>query len=143
MQCQAIPSAHRRAFGLVEIAIALGIVSFAVLSLIGLMAVGLNASKTAREDTLVASLARNVFANLKTMDYPHLSSLGTTNFYFTYDGVATNQASASAYYNCGVRILVPSQVALSHSVDVVVDISRPYRAAQTNGTTFSSSIAEY
>lgn len=146
MHCKVPPTSRAiraHGFGLVEIAIALGIISFALLSLLGLMAVGLNASKTAREDTVVASLARNVLANLKTLNYAQLSALGSTNFYFTYDGAATNSASSSAYYECRARILMPSQAMLSRSVDVVLDISKPYRSAQTNGTTFSSSIAEY
>ena len=137
------PALRERGFGLVEIAIALGIVSFALLSLIGLMVVGLNASKAAREDTVVASLSRNVLANLKTLSYPQLATLSTTNYYYTYDGVATNSVAGSAYYECKAAIFPPSQAGLSKSVDVLINISRPYRAVQTNGTTFSSSIAEY
>jgi uncharacterized protein (TIGR02598 family) len=127
--------------GLVEIALSLAIVSFALISLIGLAALGLGSGKDAREDTVLASLAKNVFFNLKTLDYATLSTLGTTNFYFTADGLATN--TANSYFECKVRVLTPAQTVLNRSRDVVLDFSWPYGASKTNGRTFSSSIAEH
>lgn len=79
---------HRRgdAFSLVEVAIAIGIVSFVLLAVAGMMGVGLDASKSAQMDTLQAANARAVLANLGTNAYGSfaekitwINNDGTTN----------------------------------------------------------------
>jgi len=52
------------AFSLVEVVLALGIVSISVLATIGLLAVANNTNKTAREEGLAARLAANEFDRL-------------------------------------------------------------------------------
>jgi len=140
----AIPSsegAPNGGFGLVEIVISLGVVSFALIALVGLTMVGLNSSRAAQEDTVVASLARNAVAELKTLGYTRLSTLASTNLYYTYDGAVTNATAAEAYYKCDIRIQSPS--GNTPLCNLIVNFSWPLHAANSNVSTFSSSIAEY
>jgi uncharacterized protein (TIGR02598 family) len=87
-------------FSLVEVALALGIVSFVLLSLLGLMTVSLDAGRRSYEDTTVASLAQVVANELRTNSY---SSLPNTNFerYFSYDGEPSD--AGAAHYRCTIQ----------------------------------------
>ena len=132
-----------RAFGLVEIAISLGVVSFALLALIGLTVVGLNSSREAHEDTVVASLARHAVSELSSLNYTNLAALSTTNFYYTYDGAVTNASADSVYYACRVNFKTPATTAPQPMRQFTLEFSWPQKAANTNVTVFSSSIAEH
>jgi uncharacterized protein (TIGR02598 family) len=58
---------HRvHGFSLVEITLALGIVSFALLSVIGLLAVSLNGSRASASDTVIASSAAGLLNELRS-----------------------------------------------------------------------------
>src|SRR3954469_4478479 len=65
-----------RAFSLVEVVLAIGVVSFAVLATFGLLSVANDTSKNARDEGLAARLAANEFARMR--------SLGTGNPPTTY-----------------------------------------------------------
>lgn len=129
------------AFGLVEIAISLGVVSFALLALVGLAVVGLNSSRAAQEDTVVASLARNAVSELRSLGYAQLSALSSTNFYYTYDGARASGPEGEAYYECQARFRPPSGgEPLRH---VVLEFSWPCQGSKNNGVSFSTSLAEF
>ncbi len=63
------------AFSLVEVVVAIGIVSFAVLSTFGLLSVATDTSKRARDEQSCAQLAQNEFQRIR--------SLGSVNFPMT------------------------------------------------------------
>lgn len=90
------------AFSLIEVAIAMGIASFVLISLLGLMTISMSASKRSNEDTTVASLAQTVIAELKTNSF---SSLSSTNFdrYFRYDGQSQDGSNGETYFRCYVE----------------------------------------
>lgn len=64
-----------RGFSLVEVVVAIGIVSFAVLSTFGLLSVATDTSKRARDEQSCAQLVQNEFQRIR--------SLGSTNFPMT------------------------------------------------------------
>lgn len=55
----------RRAFSLVEVTMAIGIVSFCLLALVGLLPVGLNAIKTSREEAAAANVLELVCGSIR------------------------------------------------------------------------------
>lgn len=82
-----------KAFSLVEVAIALGIISFALVSMLGLLSVGLQAEKSAYAETKVADLATLVFAGLREGS---LGGTGTREFDF--DGIPVGDPGAGVPY---------------------------------------------
>lgn len=55
-----------RGFSLVEIVIALGVLSFAVIAIIGMFPVALSESKDSRNETRAAAIAQLIFGQLRT-----------------------------------------------------------------------------
>jgi len=78
-------------FTLVEIVIALGIVSFAVVALVGLMAVSMTSGRDAAVDTAIASMARQVSVELRAKKFDTLKDLKKSidsndlNYFFDAD----------------------------------------------------------
>lgn len=75
-----------RAFSLVEVTIALGIVSFALLALLGLFVVGLSSSKESAMDTAVAQIALHAATIYDGVD---------TNLAYSYEGIPKNAGGAN------------------------------------------------
>ncbi len=97
----------RGAFSLVEVAVALGVVSFAVIALLGLLSAGMKAGKSSQQDTVLALAARYVLSDLKRQPF---GAPSITSYSFDYAGVPTAPAavalsSAPAFYTCAVQLL--------------------------------------
>lgn len=60
-------SRKRTAFSLVEVVLAIGVVAFAVLSVFGLLAVGNDTNKRARDEGFAAQLAHNEFQRIRSL----------------------------------------------------------------------------
>lgn len=54
---------RRKGFSLVEVALAMGLVAYVLVALLGLFAVGMNSSRASVVDTAVARIARSVVVN--------------------------------------------------------------------------------
>lgn len=85
---------------MVEIAIALGIFSFVLISLLGLMSVGLNSSQSSSRGLAMSAIASRVIEDIRTNSYQTLS--GDT-FYFDKSGTLTNELGA--IYTCSLEVL--------------------------------------
>ena len=83
---------------------ALGIASFVLISLLGLMTVSVDAGKKAYEDTTVASIAQTVISHIKTNDFATVANHQMDgDRFFTYDGDSLGTINnGSAYYRCKV-----------------------------------------
>lgn len=100
--------APTRAFSLVEVAIALGIISFVLLAVAGMVGVGLDASKSAQLDTIQAATARTLLSKMATNGFGTFSSStifinndGTTNESVTGSAIKAVMTSVSG--NSGLR----------------------------------------
>ena len=85
-----------RAFSLVEVTIALAIVTFAVVSVMGLLPTGLTTMRTATDQTTVAQIAREISAEVLLTPFGELDSYisahGTR--YFDSEGGRTDDPAA-------------------------------------------------
>ncbi len=96
-----------RGFTLVEIVIAIGVISVAALALVGLLSVGLDAAREAKEETACGLVARYVYSDLETdaisaedpsasvvspFNPASLSSGFSKRYYFTQDGIFLGNA---------------------------------------------------
>lgn len=83
-----------KGFSLVEIAIALGILAFALLAILSLFTEGLRAEKDSYEDTKLADIVSTVASSLKSGQ--PTNSAGSWEF--DYEGNSTDQPGAGAPY---------------------------------------------
>jgi uncharacterized protein (TIGR02598 family) len=80
--------------------LALGVVSFAIVALLGLLVVSADSSRTSDADTVIASMARQVSAELRSMPFSALPSSGATWF---FDNEGRRVAAATgAIYRCQI-----------------------------------------
>ena len=98
-----------RGFSLVEITLALGIVSFGLVATLGTMAVGLNTVRDATTQAAVSNIARQLRGDLQQISFDtnsttavNIQSLSQTNYFYSQDGVAS--ASAGAHYKAAFEV---------------------------------------
>jgi uncharacterized protein (TIGR02598 family) len=100
--CPAPLRRRERGFSLVEVVIALGIISFAVVALLGLLTVSANSSRFSDEDTVIASIARQVTAELRSTPFATLPTGGAT-WYFDHEARRLG-AATGAIYRCQITL---------------------------------------
>jgi uncharacterized protein (TIGR02598 family) len=144
-------------FSLVEVVIALGIVSFAVLAIVGMMPVALKSAQESMRETDATLIAQRIFAELKTGSganrtltispngIPHplaLSANSTNNLAFTQDGMpqaflASTNSPQDAFYDFYAQISVFTNTGITNLSRVQIDIAAPAAAPAANRTTNS------
>src|SRR5437016_6088643 len=72
------------AFSLVEVVLAIGVVSFSVLATFGLLSVANDTSKKARDEGLAARLAANEFERIQSLSSANFPSSYTTRYFDSY-----------------------------------------------------------
>jgi len=129
--------ASSRAFSLVEVAIALGIVSFVLLAVAGMVGVGLDASKSAQLDTIQAATARTLISQVATNGFGTFTSNtifinndGTTNA--SLDGSSIKAVMTSVTGHSGLR----SEAAANFRL-LKIDFIYPAAAPSSNQITNS------
>ena len=144
-------------FSLVEVVIALGIVSFAVLAIVGMMPMALKSAQESMRETDATLIAQRIFAELKTGSganrtltispngIPHtlaLSANSTNNLAFTQDGMpqailASTNSPQDAFYDFYAQISVLTNTGVANLSRVQIDIAAPAAAPATARTTNS------
>ena len=128
------------AFSLAEIVIALGILAFALVAIIGLLNVGLRSSKDAQIDTIKAATTRSILSSIRT-NAP-ASYAGETRW-FNFDG-STNANGVDAYFECLIATNAPPPpVSAQRMTGVRIEFRYPLSAPPAGRTTnvFHASIA--
>lgn len=122
----------RGAFSLVEVVVAIGIVSFAVLSTFGLLSVATDTNKRARDEQACAQLVHNEFQRIR--------SLGSVNFPTTtyatryYDASLNDLGTTltgSAIYQLQIAIVTPAAPAAADRI-FNAEVHYPANAAAAN-----------
>jgi uncharacterized protein (TIGR02598 family) len=86
-------------FSLVEVTIALGIVGFSLLALVGSLPVGLRATRDAQDQTTRARILRQVAAETAQVPYSQLTGfIAAGPRFFDNDGVAQASADGDTRY---------------------------------------------
>lgn len=127
-------------FSLVEIIIALGLVTFAVTATVGLLPVGLTSLNQSMNQTVEAQILRSISSQCVVTKF---DSLAANGLYFDVDGQSVS--SADAYYSVKLSTNAPSypgsavaQGLPSSLVSLKVEIvarPNPTVAGQTNSYT--------
>lgn len=79
----------RAAFTLVEVVLALGVASFGLISMLGLLSVGLRTAHDAISTTTEAEIRQQLANQLQLSNYSTIAASGATTYYFTQEGFAT------------------------------------------------------
>jgi uncharacterized protein (TIGR02598 family) len=94
-----IPFTSRRAFSLVEVSLALAVVSIALLSVMGLMPVGLNTMREAMDQTAEAQILRRISGEAALVPYDRLDAYAAAGpYYFAQDGTLQGQQGQDTRY---------------------------------------------
>ena len=102
-----------RAFSLVEVVLALGVASVALVAVIGLMGVAVNTSSSAGNDTLLVAMTNGVLNDLRSAEFDSLWKDVPRNFKNV--AVSTGAAVDSTYYFSNEGALVPAASAADFS----------------------------
>lgn len=124
----------RRAFSLVEAVISIGIVSFAMMGILGMVPVGLATFRNAMNLTVESAIVQEVSGELQRTDH---ADLAATNLYFDEQGLRVAGASDSArIYSAEVLAPQPldaaSLVAPAAASTVAIKICNRAEPAVTN-----------
>jgi uncharacterized protein (TIGR02598 family) len=144
-----------RGFSLIEVVLALGIISFAIVGIIGMMPVAMKSAGDSMRETDATLIARRVFAELKTgtggnrtlfisangTTNLNLAATSTNNLAFSEDGLPqalflSTNAPVNAAYDYYARISI-ANTGFTNLSRVQVDIAYPAAAPAERRTTNS------
>ena len=100
------------AFSLVEVVLALGIVSFAIIAILGLIPTGLQTSHSSQDETRAAQIAQSILATFSAQQFNSVTFLqydanGNQSGSRTYDLTTLNGTSVGLGANNEGELLVP------------------------------------
>ena len=108
---KALPGARRarHGFTLVEVVLALAVASFGLISMMGLLTVGLKTVRDAITTTTEAEISQQLSNQLQMSSYASLVASGQTTYYFTQEGLPTtlSQAVYTAVINPPRKLTAP------------------------------------
>jgi uncharacterized protein (TIGR02598 family) len=129
---------RRSGFSLVEVSLAMGILAFVGLAVLGLLGVGMTSGRFAQTDTALTAATRFAVSSLQTKDP---ASVAGTNFWFNADGVPLDSAD-NAHFQCLVGTNAPAPVA-PRLIGLRLEFSHPVSvppAARTTNVIYASTI---
>jgi uncharacterized protein (TIGR02598 family) len=128
----------RTAFSLVEVTIAIGVVSFSLLTLFALIPIGLKENQTSASQTAATSVLTKVIADLRAAPKANVSSgrfgitYGTsTTVYFDSEGSSGTALTSTSRYRCTINF-PPSPPGGKSATFVDVKVTWPAAAAVTD-----------
>lgn len=85
----------RRGFSLIEVTIALGLVSFVAVSVIGLLPTGLSVMRNAMDQTVEAQIVRSISGQSQVANFTNLTQGGPS--YFDHEGQLLSSGEGARY----------------------------------------------
>lgn len=147
---------HSPAFSLVEVVLALGIISFAIIAIVGMLPVALKSSQDSMRETDATLIAQRIFSELKTGSGSNRSvttdpddtsnhminlAANSTNYLaFTQDGTVqthTNTPNPNPSCDFYAQISISTNTGLTNLSRVQIDITSPPSAPPSARTTNS------
>ncbi len=115
-----LPLSSRSAFSLVEVALAVGIVSFAMLGVVGTLSVGLQSVRDSITETAKANIAGHLRGELQRIPFSTsqesaytIDTLSTQTYFYSRDGLLTDGSDPRAYYKAVFAVANAGVVAAS------------------------------
>jgi Verrucomicrobium spinosum paralogous family TIGR02598 len=102
------PKNRRRAFSLVEVTLALGLTSFALVAVLGLMPVGFTSMREAVDSTVESQITREIRAKAQQTSFADLvREFSGREFFFAESGVETSSDAFDRRYTVKTLVEVP------------------------------------
>ena len=101
------PSASDQGFSLIEVVLAIGIVSFAVISIFGLLTVATDTNKRARDEHFAAQLVQNEFERMRSLSSATFPVTYATRYYDAGLNDLGTTLNGAAVYQLQIAILTP------------------------------------
>jgi uncharacterized protein (TIGR02598 family) len=126
-----------RGFSLVEVVLAMGVTSFALVAILGLLAAGMRINRESDTDTLLAGMALSTMNHLRATYTNWPTSTNATNIFFDSAGATGTNSFGTAdtkFYQCSVEIKqspAPTAASLFH---VRMTFTWPYPSTNNNRT---------
>lgn len=95
------PELRKLGFSLIEVVIAIGIVSFAMMAILGLFSVGLQSNRESAEDTTLALMSQQMNAWSRSQPFTNLTASNTV-FFFNAGGELTRTANGDPATTAGI-----------------------------------------
>ena len=127
------PQPQSPAFSLVEVVLAIGVVSFAVLSTFGLLSVATDTNKRARDDQAAARLVENEFQRIRCLNSTNFPSTYNPRYYDADLNDLGTVLTGSAVYQLQINIVTPSAPAAADRI-FNAEVHYPANAAAANQT---------
>ncbi|MEI9998878.1 MAG: Verru_Chthon cassette protein B [Verrucomicrobiota bacterium] len=89
---------RRAAFSLIEVVLALGVTSFALLSMVALIPMGLTTAREASDATTEAQIVQFARNEIELTSFSNLGAWSGATGYFDNEGLPTTQGAASQIY---------------------------------------------
>jgi uncharacterized protein (TIGR02598 family) len=86
-----------RAFSLVEVVLALGIVSFAFIGIIGMLPVGMSTFRQATDATVQSQITQQMVSQVAETNFANLNKLTTSTYLFDDQGILVSDDSKCIY----------------------------------------------
>ena len=93
------PSLRRQAFSLIEVVLALGVTSFALLSMVALIPMGLSSARQAADETTESQIIQFSRNEMELTSFTNLATWSATTNYFDNQGLPTTQGAPSQIYS--------------------------------------------
>lgn len=114
------------AFSLVEVTLAIGIVSFAFVAMFGMLPVGLSVSRQAMDTTIESQIVQQLKTQALQTDFSQLGGLDDSGpFYFDNQGKSTTEASAlykAGYLPVSTATKLPAGVNTTRLARVTISV---------------------
>jgi len=94
-------------FSLVEVVIALGVVAFALISVLGLIPVGLQSFRQAIDNSATTQIVQRVVNEAQQTDF---NSLANTVYYFDDQGTLLSGSTSQTLYSVNVIVSKPTSI---------------------------------
>jgi uncharacterized protein (TIGR02598 family) len=99
---------NRKAFSLVEVAMAMGMITFCLVAVLGLLPVGLSTFRAATETTIESQIVNQIASDATLMPFSKLSDYaGASPYYFNEEGSPV-QAEREASYWANLSLQTPN-----------------------------------
>jgi len=108
----------RDAFSLIEVTIALGVVAFALVAILGLVPVALRSAREATDDTRSSLIAQDVATRARALFSSSSALSPSTNWWYDNEGRFIDQSAGANFTNALYRVSVVSGDLASYPTNV-------------------------
>ncbi|MFA6175081.1 MAG: hypothetical protein WC765_00710 [Phycisphaerae bacterium] len=127
---------------LVEVVLAMGILVFAIVPVIGLLSISMKTSRESQSETAISLASRQVLGQLRMQTNFDLVAPAATTAYFTWDGTRQSTQGKETIFICDVVTAMP--VDNPHFANVTMTFRWPAQSAPpVNVQIIQASLAEY